>query len=126
MRRYLFVAAAACVSLPLLAFALTRQDGRGDAATPDWENPRVFAVGEEPAHATLTPYPDERAALAAGSSPSPFVRSLDGAWKFHWARRPEERPADFRPPARGVRGLGSTDVGAPRGPRGLKFRPARD
>jgi len=97
MRRFLFVVAAACLCLPPLAFALPRQDGR-DAAPPDWENGRVFAINKEPAHATLVPYPDEPSALRSDSRPSPFVRSLDGAWKFHWSRRPEERPADFYRP----------------------------
>src|SRR5207237_10500604 len=67
------------------------------ADPPDWENPRAFAVGKEPPHATLVPYPEERAALRAGS-PSPFVRTLNGAWKFAWSRRPEERPAGFYRP----------------------------
>ncbi|HKG13760.1 MAG TPA: glycoside hydrolase family 2 TIM barrel-domain containing protein, partial [Pyrinomonadaceae bacterium] len=98
MKRFDAVAFAACMGLPLLVFALSSQSGRQNDTPPDWENPRVFAINKEPAHATLTPYADERAALDADSKPSVFVRPLDGAWKFHWSRRPEERPADFYKP----------------------------
>lgn len=74
----------------------------------EWEDPRVFAVNREPAHATLVPYPDEATArrgalaFAPGSVPpaegSPFVRSLNGLWKFHWVKEPSLRPADFYKP----------------------------
>ena len=75
----------------------------GQQAPPDWENPRVLGVNKEPAHATITPYPDEKAALAratfkgwpARPPQSPFLLALHGAWKFHWVKRPEERPVDF-------------------------------
>ncbi|HVF42531.1 MAG TPA: glycoside hydrolase family 2 TIM barrel-domain containing protein [Pyrinomonadaceae bacterium] len=98
MRRLNFVAVVTCLGLPLLAFAVSGQDGRPSDAPPEWENPRVFAINKEPAHATLTPYADERAALDAGSNPSSYVRPLDGVWKFQWSPRPEERPADFYKP----------------------------
>jgi beta-galactosidase len=98
MKRFTAVVFAACMSLPLLVFAMSSQDGRPSDTPPDWENPRVFAVNKEPAHAMLTPYADERAALDADSKPSTFVRPLDGAWKFQWSRRPEERPVDFYKP----------------------------
>ncbi len=74
---------------------------------PEWEDPRVFAVNREPAHATFVPYADEasarRGALAfvpgaARVEASPFVRSLNGMWKFHWVKEPSKRPADFYKP----------------------------
>ncbi len=73
----------------------------------EWEDPRVFAVNREPAHATLVPYPDEAAArkgalALAPNGPraeaSPFVRSLNGLWKFNWVKEPSQRPADFYKP----------------------------
>jgi beta-galactosidase len=76
------------------AFAPSRLTKQGPP--PDWENPQVFAINREPAHATLTPFPNERAALHA--EVSPYVLSLNGAWKFWWVRRPAERPADFYKP----------------------------
>ncbi len=65
---------------------------------PDWENPRVFGINKELPHATLTPYPSERAAQNAGAQASPFVQSLNGQWKFHWVKQPSERPVDFYKP----------------------------
>ncbi|MFL6332542.1 MAG: glycoside hydrolase family 2 TIM barrel-domain containing protein [Pyrinomonadaceae bacterium] len=83
------------------------------AALPDWENPRVFAIGREPMHATFAPYPDEaaarRGALAytPGAPPapaSPFVQSLNGLWKFNWVKEPSARPVDFYKPEFDVSG----------------------
>jgi beta-galactosidase len=70
------------------------------AETPDWENPRVFGINKEPAHATFTPFLDDSAALKGGASlPSTLVQSLNGMWKFNWVKSPELRPADFYKPS---------------------------
>jgi len=84
----LFLLACMLVSTHLFAQANSQQ-------VPDWENPRVFGINKEPPHATLTPYPDERAAMATGAQASPFMRSLNGQWKFHWVKQPSERPVEF-------------------------------
>jgi beta-galactosidase len=89
------------VVLTLLAcFLFTSQSARPTQAqqAPDWENPRVFGINKEMAHATLTPYPNERAAQNAEAQASPFVQSLNGQWKFHWVKQPSERPVDFYKP----------------------------
>ncbi|HEY1581171.1 MAG TPA: glycoside hydrolase family 2 TIM barrel-domain containing protein [Terracidiphilus sp.] len=72
-------------------------------APPDWENPHVYGINKEPARATFTPFPDEATARDGGHS-SPWVQSLDGAWKFRWVKRPELRPADFYKPEFDVSG----------------------
>jgi len=64
----------------------------------EWENPAVNYVNTEPAHATLTPYPEAKPAMRAEAEESPWKVSLDGKWKFNWVRRPEERPRDFYQP----------------------------
>ncbi len=74
--------------LPLTASAQT---------PPDWENGRVFEIGREPSHATITAYSDERSALRAERSP--WELSLDGMWKFNWVPKPEDRPTDFFKPS---------------------------
>ena len=68
------------------------------SSIPEWQNPRVFAINKEPAHASLTPYPTEAAAMMSSTQISPFVRSLNGMWKFHWVKSPELRPVDFYKP----------------------------
>ncbi|ABF43484.1 beta-galactosidase [Candidatus Koribacter versatilis Ellin345] len=70
----------------------------GFAQTPDWENPRVFGINREAPRATFTPFPDEASALKRREQPSVFMQSLNGMWKFHWVKSPEERPQDFYQP----------------------------
>ena len=61
--------------------------------TRTWVHPETVSVGRLPARASFTPYGDAQSALARG--PSPFVRSLNGDWKFALVDRPEAIPADF-------------------------------
>ena len=56
-------------------------------ALHDWENPDVIGINKEAYHATLT-LPSKKATCEE-------VVSLNGVWKFHWVRNPQERVADF-------------------------------
>ena len=74
-----------------------------------WEDVRVPSRNTEPMHASFERFDTAAQAVAwvtrpavlpesvtPGSPPTlPWVRSLDGPWKFHWARRPADRPRDF-------------------------------
>lgn len=80
------------VSSSIFALAQT------SSSVPEWQDPRVFEVNREPAHATMVPYPDQASAFKAEQQASPWVQSLNGPWKFHWVKRPEERPVDFYKP----------------------------
>ena len=62
---------------------------------PDWENPAIFDINKERPHATFTSFPDRASALASKREESTSVQSLNGPWKFHWVRKPSDRPADF-------------------------------
>ncbi len=62
-------------------------------ATRTWVHPETVSAGRLPMRATLTPYPDAAKALARGTSP--WVRSLNGDWRFALVARPEVIPADF-------------------------------
>lgn len=55
--------------------------------------PQSFAAGCEPPRATLTPYGDVRSAVRGG--PSPYVRSLNGKWRFHWSPNAADPPGGF-------------------------------
>ena len=70
--------------LTVNGLAQTTNDG---SPAHDWENQQVVGINKLPYHASLT-LPSERALHAEWLS-------LDGTWKFHWARNPDERPADF-------------------------------
>ena len=72
--------------------------------TPDWENPEVIGINKEPGHCTLIPYSDNRTALKVDRTASPFHKSLNGKWKFHWVRKPADRPIDFYKPEYSISG----------------------
>ena len=60
--------------------------------------PRVFQVGREPARARLVPYGNREQALRHRFQDSPYYRSLDGSWRFHWSRNADQRPVGFERP----------------------------
>ncbi len=66
------------------------------SAQNDWENPAIVQINREPVRATYTPYTNRKRAMEMGESFRQI--SLNGMWKFHWAARPEERPAEFYKP----------------------------
>lgn len=64
-------------------------------AIPDWENPRVFAKNQVPAHSLSIPAADPDAARTADFRESPYYLSLNGPWQFRWAENPAAAPAEF-------------------------------
>ena len=65
------------------------------AQKPEWDNPAIFRVGTEKAHATMMAFPSAALAQTGDRAKSPWFRLLNGTWKFHHAMRPSERPVDF-------------------------------
>ncbi len=61
----------------------------------EWENPEIFGINKEPPHATLMPFPDRDAAVEGERHGSPYHKSLNGEWRFHWVGKPADRPVDF-------------------------------
>jgi len=61
----------------------------------DWENAEMIGEKKEPAHNTLIPFQNIDSALKGIPESSIYYKSLNGDWKFHWVRRPEDRPRDF-------------------------------
>jgi beta-galactosidase len=82
---------------------LVAQDNPLDGATraphPDLENPAVTGHNRMPPSATLTRFPDWDSAAGSpgttGRATSPWVRSLNGSWRFHWVSNRANRPKDF-------------------------------
>ncbi|TFF93911.1 MAG: DUF4981 domain-containing protein [Promethearchaeota archaeon] len=62
---------------------------------PDWENTYVYGRNKEPYHCTLIPYKE---ALTQARPIAPYFRMLNGRWKFHWVKRPADRPHEFYMP----------------------------
>jgi beta-galactosidase len=73
---------------------------------PFWEDPAIFRVGTEAPRATFVAFADEESARRhrTDGTASPFVRSLNGSWKFHWVARPADRPVEFYRPEYDVSG----------------------
>lgn len=76
----------------------------GNAAAPtgnEWDPARDvdcvrnLALNKEMPRATFASFPDAKSAKKILPENSRYWRSLDGAWKFHWCRTPEERPKNF-------------------------------
>ena len=69
-------------------------------ATKTWMHPETISLGRLPARASLYPFPDVAAAKAYRPDvdppeSSPYVRSLNGDWRFSLVDRPEAIPPDF-------------------------------
>lgn len=78
---------------------------------PPWEDPEVVEVNRLPAHATLVPFPDENGALGGDRASAPWIRSLNGFWKFSFAPNPAAAPRDFY--AEGTDVSGWADIRVP-------------
>ncbi len=63
-----------------------------NALPADWENPQVIERNRLPARAYAIPYPDEASALAGERGASPWVRMLNGVWKFNFTDHPARQP----------------------------------
>jgi len=84
--------------------ALTAIAAETGAPLADWQNPRLTGIDNQPPHATMVVCPDAKTALQvecadnAGRAKSPFYRSLNGDWKYHYATNHAGRVADFWTP----------------------------
>ncbi len=79
-------------SLPLLGLAACANEA---TLVNDWENPAIFGINTEAPHSTLMPFPDAQMALTKAPKESPYYKTLNGTWKFHWVPKPADRPVDF-------------------------------
>ena len=98
------LAGALTAALPGRAAAV---DGPSDVYTY-LENPGMVAEGQVAPHSRLWPYADEASAVRAGDSP--YVRSLDGAWKFKLADTPSLVPAGYQQPGFDTSGWSTVQV----------------
>lgn len=71
---------------------------KAQSVSNDWENPAFFEWNKEKPRATGMLFSKQDDVVADDYSRSPFYRSLNGNWKFHYAARHTERPQDFYKP----------------------------
>lgn len=84
--------------LTLIAFSGKSQTPKvpfNDKMPHDWENQAVSEINREPVHASLMPFDTEAKVAANDFSVSPFHKSLNGKWKFHFVNKPADRPSGF-------------------------------
>jgi len=60
---------------------------------PDWENPEVYSINTLPPRTSFIHYMNE--GLKSDPSSLSNYQRLNGTWKFHWVKSPNNRPADF-------------------------------
>ena len=64
----------------------------------DWENPLVVGRNKEAPHVPALSFSDMKSALKGSPQATPYYKSLNGQWKFHWVGKPSDRPLDFYKP----------------------------
>ena len=63
---------------------------------PEWEDPEIFQINREAATASFYRYPNVEDALQNDHwENSPFYKSLNGNWSFHWSKNIAGRPPGF-------------------------------
>ncbi|OEU95996.1 glycoside hydrolase family 2 TIM barrel-domain containing protein [Streptomyces oceani] len=86
----------AVLSAQRTAFAAEAPTGKAGKGSEWNADPTHFQVNREPHRARLIPLADTDAARArTAATDSPYYRSLNGDWRFHWTPNPEGRPQDF-------------------------------
>lgn len=73
----------------------------GDVPAPkgdEWESPQVLSLNKELPHASFFSFSNVESARKVLPAHSKFWLSLNGTWKFHWAKTPAERPTNFHDP----------------------------
>ena len=62
---------------------------------PIIENPSIVHIDKLPAHCSYFPYESMKLAMANNPKLSIRYLSLNGYWKFNWAKHPASRPVEF-------------------------------
>jgi len=66
-----------------------------DANRPDWETLQCLQKHRLGGRSSFVPYAEEQAALSFERERSPFLKLLNGVWKFSYWPSPSETPARF-------------------------------
>ncbi|WP_261304299.1 glycoside hydrolase family 2 TIM barrel-domain containing protein [Paenibacillus andongensis] len=68
---------------------------RNEKTARDWDNLAVLERNRAKSRAYFIPHSDRAGALSYDRGSSPWFKSLNGSWKFHYAKGPEWAPDDF-------------------------------
>ena len=70
----------------------------GEAKAPsgtEWQSPMQLGYNKLPAHANFFSFGSTEQARKILPENSTFYQSLDGPWRFHFSKNPDERPKNF-------------------------------
>ena len=67
---------------------------------PEWQSQYAVGLNKLAPHTYVWPYADASdIEKPGGYEESPYYMSLNGKWKFHWVKNPDNRPKDFYQPS---------------------------
>jgi beta-galactosidase len=81
--------------LMLVAAILMMKKEKTHKMNNDWEDQTVFQINREEPRAHFFPFESEALALKNDKSLSNYFQSLNGAWKFHFAKDPAQKAIGF-------------------------------
>ena len=70
----------------------------GNSAAPtgdEWQSPENLSLNKEYPRAYFFSFNNEKQATQVLPEYSPYWQSLNGQWRFHWCKTPDQRPKDF-------------------------------
>jgi len=68
----------------------------GQHLIPEWQNPEIFEINQQPARSTSLSFPTPE--MIKKNLPSTRQILLDGDWDFQWVPKPADRPEGFEQP----------------------------
>lgn len=91
---------AICVLFSVQLWAQDTLKGFKYAATQapqgdEWNSPQNLALNKEQPKTYFFPFQDVRSARKVLPENSKYWKSLNGTWKFHFSKRPNQRPKEF-------------------------------
>ena len=67
---------------------------------PEWQSQYAVGLNKLAPHTYVWPYANASdIEMPGGYEQAPFYMSLNGKWKFHWVKNPDNRPKDFYQPS---------------------------
>ena len=70
----------------------------GNSAAPtgdEWQSPENLSLNKEYPRPYFFSFNNEKQATRVLPEYSPYWQSLNGQWRFHWCKTPDQRPKDF-------------------------------
>lgn len=88
LKQTFLMALAASVFLPVVA-----------QKQPEWQSQYAIGLNKLNPHTYVWPYANGQDVQKGDYEQSPYYKSLNGKWKFHWVKNPDNRPKEFYKPS---------------------------